>query len=324
MLKKISSILGVMCLAVVLLTACSGKPSEKKSDTEEKEASLQVVSTIFAPYDFAKNVAGSYGDVKMMLPPASESHSYEPTPQDIIAIQQCDVFIYVGGESETWVEEILADIDTEKVQVIKCIDLVDPLEEEIVEGMEAEEEEESEEEVEYDEHVWTTPKNAILLVNKMIEEFGKADAAHKDAYESQGQAYIQQLEELDQEFQDIVSKAKYHTLIVGDRFPLRYFTEEYGLEYYAAFPGCSEETETSAATITFLVDKVKEEKIPVVLYMELSNGQIADTICESTGAEEMMYYPCHNITKDDFQNGVGYVDLMKKNVKTLRKALGAE
>lgn len=324
MLKKISSILGVMCLAMVLLTACSGKLSGKESDTEEKEASLKVVSTIFAPYDFAKNVAGSYGDVKMMLPPASESHSYEPTPQDIIAIQQCDVFIYVGGESETWVEEILADIDTEKVQVIKCIDLVDPLEEEIVEGMEAEEEESEEDEEEYDEHVWTTPKNAILLVNKMVEVFGKADAEHQKIYKSRGDAYVQQLEELDQEFQDIVSKAKYHTLVVGDRFPLRYFTEEYGLEYYAAFPGCSEETESSAATITFLVDKVKEEKIPVVLYMELSNGQIADTICESTGAEKMMYYPCHNITKDDFQNGVGYVDLMKENVKTLRKALGAE
>ena len=348
----------VLLLCLTMLVGCSSNRNGKKEETNadmENTNQLKIVASIYAPYDLAKQVVGEYGQVTMLLPPGSESHTYEPTPQDIISIQNCDVFVYVGGESDTWIKDVLDDIDTSDVKIISLMDQVDLLEEEVVEGMEVQEhtheeemeEHEHEEEIqseeshkheeemqseksyehddaEYDEHIWTSPKNAISIVEHFQEVFMEVDTEHKDAYQTQGDAYIEQLQELDKEFREGVENGERDTLIFGDRFPLRYFVEEYGLKYYAAFPGCAEDTEPSAATVAFLIDKVREEQIPVVFHIELSNENMTDTICDSTGATKEVFYSCHNISKEDFEKGVTYLELMKQNVEVLRKALGSK
>jgi zinc transport system substrate-binding protein len=255
----------------------------------------------------------------MLLKPGAEMHSYEPTPQDIINISNADIFIYVGGDSDNWIEDVLKDINTDKTKIIKLMDLVDVVEEEHVEGME--EHEEEEEEVEYDEHVWTSPINAITIINKLKEEIIKVDNDNKSLYEDNSNNYTNELSNIDNEIRSLVKNAKRKELIFGDRFPIRYFVEEYGLSYYAAFPGCSEQTEASAKTITFLINKVKKDNIPVIFHIELSNGNIAKTIAEETGAKVLEFKTAHNISQDDFDAGITYVDIMKSNIEVLKEAI---
>ena len=322
-MKKISKILLVfvaLVFSIVSLTGCN-----KNKDNENK---LTIVTTNFPSYDFARAVVKDNKDVelKMLLKPGAESHDFEPTPQDIIDIKNSDLFIYTGGESDEWISDILDDIDTDKTKVIKMMDLVDVKEEEIVEGMEDEEHEEEEEhhdeeEVEYDEHVWTSPVNAIKIVNALRDEVVSIDNDNKKVYEDSAKEYTDKLEKIDNEFKDIVKNAKRKEIIFGDRFPLRYFVDEYNLKYYAAFPGCSAQTEASAKTISYLVDKVKEDKIPVVFHIELSNGKIAEAISKETGAKVLEFNTAHNISQKDFDAGVTYVDIMEKNTKVLKEAL---
>jgi zinc transport system substrate-binding protein len=261
----------------------------------------------------------------MLLPPGAESHSFEPTPRDIIAVQNCDLFIYVGGESDDWVGRILDSMDTTRMRIITLMDCVDVVEEVIVEGMEEPEEEVEEgeegEEAEYDEHVWTSPANAVLIVRKIAGVLEELDAVNAALYERNTAAYIEKLQKLDGDFRTLVNGAVRKTLVFGDRFPFRYFADAYGLDYYAAFPGCSTETDCSAATIAFLIDKVRAEKIPVVFHIELSNENIARAIAEETGAKNLLLHAVHNITKRDFDNGAGYYDLMSRNLATLHEAL---
>jgi zinc transport system substrate-binding protein len=201
------------------------------------------------------------------------------------------------------------------------MDCVEVVEELVVEGMEEEEEEEEAEGPEYDEHVWTSPKNAKLIVEKIAGILAAGDRANAEEYEKNSAAFLAKLTELDESFQNLVKGARRKTMVFGDRFPFRYFADAYGLSYFAAFPGCSTETECSAATIAFLIDKVRTEKIPVVFHIELSNEKIADAICEETGAKKMLLHAVHNITKRDFDRGTGYYDLMSQNIKNLREAL---
>ena len=309
-----------------------------------------MVASIFPGYDFAREIAGDQADLTMLLPPGAESHSYEPTPQDIIKIQDCDVFIYVGGESDEWVAGILESMDTGKMEIVTLIDCVEAVPEEIVEGMQEEEGEgdetevgdgistenpdtnagenpgdadasEASEDVEYDEHVWTSPRNAKLIVEKISEALCRADAANATTYKDRTASYLRALDDLDSEFQQVVDQAARKTIIFGDRFPFRYFADAYGLSYFAAFPGCSTETDASAATVKFLIDKINAEKIPVIFYIELSNEKMADAIAESTGAKPLLLHACHNITKADFEAGKGYLDLMKDNVNALKEGL---
>jgi zinc transport system substrate-binding protein len=184
-----------------------------------------------------------------------------------------------------------------------------------------EEEEEEAEGPEYDEHVWTSPKNAKLIIQKITGVLTQRDPANAAAYEKNTASYLAKLTELDASFQNMVNGAKRKTFIFGDRFPFRYFADTYGLSYFAAFPGCSTETECSAATIAFLVDKVRAEKIPVVFHIELSNEKIADTICEETGAKKLQLHAVHNISQRDFDRGANYYSLMSQNVQTLKEAL---
>ena len=285
-------------------------------------AKYNIVTTNFPCYDFVRAITKeSNVNVEMLLKPGTEMHDYEPTPQDIINIENSDIFVYIGGESDSWIEDILNDIDTKKIKVIKLMDYVNILEEERVEGMESDEENDEGEEIEYDEHIWTSPKNAITIIKKLCDEIKKIDIENSDNYEKNADNYIKEIETIDKEIEEIVANAKRKELIFGDRFPLRYFVEQYGLSYYAAFPGCSEQTEASAKTIAFLIKKVNEDNIPIIFHIELSNGKIADTISKETGAKVLEFHSIHNISQKDFSNGLTYIDFMKKNKEVLKEAL---
>jgi zinc transport system substrate-binding protein len=495
-MKRVFIVIGVLVSLAVAL------PAGGRRDTGRVEGKISVVTTIFPPYDFVRQIAGDKVSLTMLLPPGAESHSFEPTPQDIIRVQNCDVFIYVGGESDAWVERILGSMDTSRMEIITLMDCVEVVEELIVEGMQDEEEghahdhgqftiedvkdraltdwagdwqsvyphlldgtldpvmehkaeegektareyfeqyktayvtdvdrvsitadsmtfyrngvpararyeyrgtgviteddgslwvrykfeaagnppvgapkyimfsdhliapaktehfhiyasdtgfdelmadtnptnyptyyaaaltkaelvaemigHEEEEEAEYDEHVWTSPGNTKLIVQKIAGVLKQRDAPNAAEYDRNTAAYTAKLTELDTSFQTLVNGAKRKTMVFGDRFPFRYFADAYGLSYFAAFPGCSTETEASAATVAFLINKVRAEKIPVVFHIELSNEKIADTICEETGAQKRLLHAVHNVSKRDFDRGANYYDLMTQNISSLREAL---
>ena len=409
----------------------SGSPSEEKKNSgmagasasvAEENSRLQVVTTIFPQYDFARHIAGDRADVTMLLKPGEEVHSYEPTPQDIKKIQNCDLFIYVGGENDVWVENILDSVkgDQEGPQTVRLLALVETYSEEHLEGMmeekghdhehesegtaEADSEDHDHEhesesdpdenhehepegtaeedhdhdhkadasdqntkgtdthsthahshEEEPDEHVWTSPENCVILIEKLTEEFCAADPVNAEYYRKNGDAYRKEFEELDARYRDMAASAPRKTILFGDRFPFRYLAEELGLTCYAAFPGCSSESEPSAATIAFLIDKAAEEKLPVIFQIEFSNGNIARAISEaaelkmkinaakqaeeSSGGENnsglsaaeaggmkiqvLQLHSCHNITADEFKSGQTCLSLMTKNLEALRTALGA-
>ncbi len=300
-----------LCLA--LLSGCAA--SEKEDDR------YSVVVTNFAAYDMVRAVAGDLVSLNMIIKPGAETHSFEPTPQNIVDISECGLFVYVGGDSDEWVENILDSMDNE-ISTFRMMDSVDLLEEEIREGMTAEEEHDhSEHEEELDEHVWTSPVNEMVLVNDLCDVLCEKDPANSEAYRKNAQEYTEKLEALDQQFRDIIDQAKRREIIVADRFPFLYFTREYGLDYYAAYPGCSNDTEPSAQTVAFLIDKVREDEIPVVFHIELSNENMCRSISEQTGAACVLLNAVHNVTDEDFKNGVTYIDLMEHNAEVLRQAL---
>jgi len=282
-----------------------------------KKSNISVVATTFPGYDFARAIVGT-DNAKMLLKPGGEAHTYEPTPADIRAIQESDLFIYTGGDSDAWVENLLKTIDRKKTTIVKLMDLVKTKDEETVEGMENNDESS---EPEADEHVWTSPKNAITIMQKLNAIVDKIDKSGKSKYDQNASKYEKEIAKTDEEFRKIVDSGKRREIVVGDRFPLRYFTDEYGLKYYAAFPGCSEQTEASSETIAFLTRKVKEDKIPVVLKMELSKGNIAETIADETGSKVLEFNSAHNISQKDFDAGATYVNIMKRNENIMREAL---
>lgn len=323
---------GLICGS--LLTGCGTGRAEDASEKAQDDGRISVVTTIFPQYDFVRQIAGDSVDLKMLLKPGEETHSYEPTPQDIIAIQNSDIFIYVGGENDAWVEDILDSMPDAGMRTLKLIDCVDTVEEEHVEGMQEqpghshEEEESHEDETEeehsvheIDEHVWTSPVNASAIVDEIKELLAQTDPENRQRYEENAEAYEAELAALDAAFREVVDNAGRRLVIFGDRFPFRYFADEYGLDYYAAFPGCASDTEPSAAVMAFLINKVAEEKVPAVLKMELSNENIANAIAEATGTEVRTFYSCHNLTAEEFENGETYLSMMQKNVETLKEVL---
>lgn len=312
-MKRTAAILIALTLLCLPLAGCGAEAAEETDG-------ISVVATVFAPYDFARQLVGDRGEVTLLLPPGSEAHSYEPSPKDIIEIQNCDVFIYVGGVSDAWVTDVLESVG-DGVRTVTLMDCVELLEEEHVEGMEIDEHEHDDGEVEYDEHVWTSPRNAKLICEKIAEALSEADPEGEAEYSAALEGYCAELDELDAAFTDVVANGVRNTIVFGDRFPLLYFAKAYGLEYYAAWPGCADEAEPSAATVAFLIDKVNEENIPVVFHIELSNEDMADTICEATGAEKLLFSACHNVTRAQFEEGVTYLDLMWQNVDALKEAL---
>ena len=305
------------CIGALMVLTLMTVEARARQDTVAADR-LSVVTTVFPAYDFTREIAGSAVSVSILLPPGAESHSFEPTPQDIIRIQNSALFICVGGESESWVERVLSSMDTSRMRIVRMMDCVQTLEEEMVEGMQAEEEEE---ELAYDEHVWTSPRNAIGIVEQITAALAALDTQNAAVYQQRAAAYRAELTTLDAAFRDAVASGTRKTIVFGDRFPFRYLAEEYGLSYFAAFPGCSTETEASAGTVAFIIRKIREEHIPVIFHIELSNERMADMISEETGAAKRLLHACHNISKREFDQGCTYLELMNQNVMNLREAL---
>ena len=308
-MKRSLKILALILPLCLVLTACAA------TEPERDESKLQIVCSDFPAYDFARAVAGDRAQIKLLLKPGAEVHSYEPAPKDVVAIEESDLFIYNGGESEEWVETLVG----EQVRALRMMDCVEPVEESS-EGIYAAEAED-EDETELDEHVWTSPKNASVICRAICDELCAVDPDGAGEYTSNFDAYNAQLTEIDAEIRETVQNAMRDTLVFADRFPMRYFTREYGLKYYAAYPGCASQTEPSAKTVAFLIDHVREENIPAVLYMEFSNEKMADVICEDTGCKKLPFYSAHSVTARQFTDGVTYIDLMRMNILTLKEAL---
>ncbi len=328
-MKKIVVLSVVLLILALGVTGCAPNTAAKNADNPGK---ISIVTTIFPVYDFARAVAGDQAELTMLVKPAAEVHSYDPSPADIIKIQDADVFIYIGGENDAWVSTILDSMDTSNKSIIRLMDAVKPVAEETVEGMEAEEEpvtaestpkesEPAEEEIEYDEHIWTSPKNAILMVDEIAAALAEVDAQNAATYTNNAAEYNAQIQTVDDEIAGIVAASPNKLLVFGDRFPFRYLVDEFGLEYKAAFPGCSTDTEASAGTLAYLMNTIQEQNIKYVYYIELSNQNIARAISEQTGAQQLQLHSAHNVTKDDFEAGVTYVSIMQQNAENLRKGL---
>lgn len=299
------------------------------------EDKLQVVTTIFPEYDWVKEVMGEQADqaeITMLLDNGVDLHSYQPTAGDIKKIANCDLFIYVGGESDEWVENALAEAVNPDMEVINLLEVLgnSVKEEEVVEGMEAEEEEEEagaegeEEEVEYDEHVWLSLRNTQTLCSAIADSLGKVDAEHADLYAKNAAEYNAKLDALDQEYKAVVEAAKNKTVLFGDRFPFRYMVDDYGLSYYAAFVGCSAESEASFDTIVFLAKKVDELGLSTILTIEGDNHGIAESIRENTEAanqEIKVLDSMQATTGEDVANGTTYLGVMTDNLEVLKSAL---
>lgn len=360
------SVVFIVTISMILGMAGCGKTTEKEDNYR-----LKIATSLFPYYDMARAVIGDVKgiDLKMIVAPGQDSHSFEPTPSDVIQMENADVLIYNGGSLETWIDTLLDSLNNKNQIQMKMMDYVDVLNEEIVEGMdtrfeehdheehshkednhnkenhkedshseenhkednhsedssndsEFHNEDSEEEHEETDEHIWTSPVNEIIMTEKICETLSKALPEEKENFQKNAENYISQLKELDNEFRTIVENAKTNEIIFADKFPLQYFVKEYGLKYYAAFPGCGSDMEPSAKTIAFLVDKIKEDNIKAVFYLELSSHIVADAIETDTGAKPLQFNSCHNITQKQFDSGVTYVDLMKENVNNLKIALG--
>lgn len=299
---------------VFSLCACSSESGYSNSDSGK----LKIISTVFPPYDLARQIAGDNAEISILLPPGSEIHNYEPSAKDMIAIRNCDIFLYIGGENEQWAEKLINSNDTENVTAVKLIDYVPTLSED---EDEHDHDHEHEHEHETDEHIWTSPKNAQLMLSAVYDAICKVDPSGKQTYTKNKDAYAKQLSDLDNAYRSAVDNAKNKTIVLADKFPFRYLAHEYGLEFSAAFAACSDESEPGVSTMIKLTKTIKENNIPAVYYLEFSSTKIADTLCDETGATKLMLHSCHNVSKQDIGNNVSYVDLMKQNLENLKLTL---
>lgn len=316
--KIVLIIIAVAIVATAGFFVFKGGNSKKEDNTK-----IKVVSSNFASYDFLRAIIGDNDNVELtfLLGPGKDAHSYDPTAQDLIKIQNADLFVYIGGEMEKWSEKVLSSIENKETKVICIADDIETVEEKEVDG--AEKEEEEEEEGAFDEHIWTSPKNAIKMVETLEKAMEELDNPNGKTYKENSEKYKAQIKEIDQKIQNIVDNKKRDRLIFGDKMPMQYFIDYYKLKVSAAFNGCSTETEPSASTIAYLENKVKEEKIPVILYVELNPGKVANIIAKEVGddCEALQIQSLHNVTLDDFKNGETWVSLMKRNIEVLKKAL---
>ena len=324
MQKKKAMILGFMMAAA--LSPVMGVQAE--------DSSLSVVTTIFPEYDWMREIIGENSEVEltMLLDKGTDLHNYQPSAEDMVKIVNADLFIYVGGESDKWVEDALKNAENPDMKVVNLMEVLGDTvkEEEVVEGMEAEDEHEGEEYAheeegpEYDEHVWLSLRNAQTLCEMLGETMEELDLEHAQDYQANTENYLSELKTLDEEYQAAVAEGNKDTLLFGDRFPFRYMTDDYGLNYYAAFVGCSAETEASFETIAFLADKVKELGLDTILTIEGSDHKIAETISATSGVEDIKILSLdsmQSVTGKDAQDGADYVDIMKKNLEVLKEAL---
>ena len=335
-MKKITALLLALFMLVGALAGCG-----KQNDTNQTDK-LSIVTTIFPEYDWVREILGEKADnaeITMLLDNGVDLHSYQPTADDIVKISDCDLFIYVGGESDEWVEDALRNAANGNMKVINLLEVLgDSVKtEEIVEGMQEEEHEhedaeehehedaeEHEHEEEADEHVWLSLKNAKMLVRVISKALQELDPDSKDIYAANADAYVKKLSALDAEYQTAVDAASNKTILFGDRFPFRYLVDDYGLRYYAAFVGCSTETEAVFETISFLAKRVDEWKLPCVLTIEGAQHKIAETVVRNTTAKNQRVLTMDSMqstTSKDVKNGTTYLSVMEKNLSVLKEAL---
>lgn len=334
-MKKYSLIFLCLFMVTGILTGC-------KSNVPTSDKKLSIVTTTFPQYDWVKEILGDKdknADLTMLLDNGVDLHSYQPNADDMIKISTCDMFIYVGGESDAWVEDALKGATNEDMVVVNLLEILGDAakEEELIEGMQEDEHDhgdeenkeeahvdEEHEEVEYDEHVWLSLKNAKLFCREIADKLAVMDADYKNDYDANASAYIERLSALDGKYKEIVDRADKKTILFGDRFPFRYLAEDYGLDYYAAFLGCSAETEASFETITFLANKVEELGLSCVLTIEGANHKIAETIVLSTTKKDQRVISMNSLqstTANDVKNGTTYLSVMQKNLEVLEDAL---
>jgi zinc transport system substrate-binding protein len=332
-MKKITALLALLMLGGAL-AGCG-----KQNDTNKTDK-LSIVTTIFPEYDWVRTVLGDKADnaeVTMLLDNGIDLHSYQPTADDIVKISDCDLFLYVGGESDGWVDDALKNATNKNMKVINLLDVLgDSVKtEEVVEGMQETEHDHDhdhskevstfEDEEEKDEHVWLSLKNAEVFVNAISKSLQELDPDNRDTYAANAAAYIEKLSALDGEYQAAVDAATYKTVVFGDRFPFRYLVDDYGLRYYAAFVGCSAETEASFETVSFLAKKVDELKLPCVLTIEGAQHKIAETIVRNTAEKNQKVLTMDSLqstSSKDVANGTTYLSVMEKNLSVLKEALG--
>ena len=332
-LKRRFAVFFCLLLASGILGGCGKAESSSISAPSAPQSGskpLKIVTTIFPEYDWVREILGDKADhaeVTMLLDNGVDLHSYQPTADDIIKISVCDLFLYVGGESDGWVEDALKEATNKEMQIINLLDVLGEQAkvEEVVEGMAAEEEEsEDEDEPEYDEHVWLSLKNAETLCSAITDALEEIDPANKDAYAANAASYLEKLAALDGEYQTVVDNAARKTVLFGDRFPFRYLVDDYGLIYYAAFAGCSAETEASFETISFLAGKVDELGLPCVLTIEGAQHKIAETIVQNTTKKNQSILTLDSMqstTSTDVENGTTYLSVMESNLDVLKQAL---
>jgi len=305
---------------ILLLTIplCGCAANEQPIQTGD---GFSVIATIFPAYDFAREIAGDKANVTQLLPPGAESHTYEPAPQDIIAIQQSDLFIYTGGEGDVWIDDILESMGDKAPQTLKMMDHVQLLEAEGGIHDDHHHHPGDGHHHDFDEHVWTSPKNAVKIAEAIAQKLCEMDAENAESYNARFEAYSKKLGELDKKLTQTVEAAKRRTILVGDRFPFLYLAEHYGIDYHAAFSACGSEGDASAATVAHLADTVKQQQLPAVLHIEFSNKSVAAAIAETAGVEMKQLHSCHNVTKEEVKSGVSYLSLMEQNIETLNQVL---
>ncbi len=326
-MRKIFLVVISVLMSIGLLSGCD----IKSGLGAKNEKPLSIVTTIFPEYDWVREILGDKfqeAEVTMLIDNGVDLHSYQPTADDIIKISNSDLFIYVGGESDEWVEDVLEDADNENMVALSLLNVLgeDAVEEEMVEGMEEEDHdhEEEEHEHEFDEHVWLSLKNAAVFCEVISEELAYIDPDNGDIYRENAKNYIEQLDRLDKEYENVVSNASKKTVLFGDRFPFRYLVNDYGIDYYAAFSGCSAESEASFETVAFLANKVNELGLNYVLTIDNSNQSIAQTIIGNTeekNQQTLILNSMQSLTKEDADIGKTYLSVMEDNLNTLRDAL---
>jgi len=312
-MKKLLSLFTAAFL--IFMTSCASDSIGFSDDSGK----IKISATLFPQYDFARQIAGDKAEITLILPSGMDSHSYEPTPADIININKSDLFIYTGEYLESWANDIVGDIDTDKTHVLDVSSGIQLVKEDDEHHHDDEDEEEHHHE--YDPHIWTSPVIAMQMADNIAEALCETDSVNSDYYKQNAENYKKQLQKLDSEFKEIVANGKRNTIYFGGKFALYYFTQEYGLDYVSAFDSCSGETEPSAKVMSEIISSIKENNIPVIYYEEIAEPTVANMIADETGAKPLLFHSCHNVTPEDFRNGVTYIDLMKQNAVNLREGL---
>ena len=329
-MKKSLAILMSVVILFSFFCACSAQKEVEVSSnvstsaataTPTNEKKLSVVCSIFPQYDFCREIMGEDADIELLLKSKVDLHNYKPSAEDILKIKNCDLFIDIGGESDEWAEDAVESANNKNLSVLSLIDLVEAKEEEALEGMEAEEHDDDDDEHEEDEHVWTSLKNAEKIVRAIAARLVALDPENGGKYQMNADSYIAKLSALEKQYDETIRTAKRKTLVFADRFPFRYLADDYSLECFAAFSGCSAETQASFETVAFLSEKVKERGLPYVLVIDGSDGSVAQTVASQSGAKIMTLDSCQSVSEDEIAGGSSYLSIMEKNLDVLKEVL---